>query len=72
MDEAARQEAAKETARELRKAGSNPYIIGDPVLGAVGYVVAAGELLRLTAEIVGNFDHLVIPGTRGAVGERAR
>ena len=65
LDEAARQEAAKETARELRKAGSNPYIIGDPVLGAVGYVVAAEELLRQASEIVGNFDHIVIPGSMG-------
>jgi 1-aminocyclopropane-1-carboxylate deaminase/D-cysteine desulfhydrase-like pyridoxal-dependent ACC family enzyme len=38
LNEAERQEAAEQTARELRKAGRRPYIIGDPVLGAVGYV----------------------------------
>jgi hypothetical protein len=65
LDEAARQEAAEATARELRKAGRKPYIIGNPVLGAVGYVVAAEELLRQASETVGNFDHIVIPGSMG-------
>ncbi len=65
LDEAARQEAAEETAREFHKAGRRPYIIGDPVLGAVGYVVAAEELLRQASETVGNFDHIVLPGSMG-------
>jgi len=65
LNVAERQEAAEQTARELRKAGRRPYIIGDPVLGAVGYVVAAEELLRQASETVGNFDHIVIPGSMG-------
>ncbi|MHA1153894.1 MAG: pyridoxal-phosphate dependent enzyme [Alphaproteobacteria bacterium] len=65
LDETARQEAAEEKARELRKAGRRPYIIGDPVLGALGYVVAAEELLRQASAAVGNFDHIVIPGSMG-------
>ena len=65
VDEAARQEAAEEKARELRKAGRRPYIIGDPVLGALGYVVAAGELLGQASTAVRNFEHIVIPGSMG-------
>ncbi len=65
IDEAERQEVAEEKARELRKAGSEAYIVGDPVLGAVGYVVAAEELLRQASETVGSFDHIVIPGSMG-------
>ncbi len=65
VDEAARQEAAEEKAGELRKAGRRPYIIGDPVLGALGYVVAADELLGQASATVGNFEHLVIPGAMG-------
>ncbi len=65
LDEAARQEAAEEKARELGKAGRRPYIIGDPVLGAAGYVVAAEELLHQASDAIGNFDHIVIPGSMG-------
>ncbi len=65
VDEAARQEAAEDKARELRKAGRRPYIIGDPALGALGYVVAAEELLRQASPAVGTFDHIVIPGSMG-------
>ena len=65
VDEAARQEAAEEKAQELREAGRRPYIIGDPLLGALGYVVAADELLGQAAASVGNFDHIVIPGSMG-------
>ncbi len=65
LDEAARQEATEEKARELSKAGRRPYIIGDPALGALGYVVAAEELLHQASKAVGNFDHIVIPGSMG-------
>jgi D-cysteine desulfhydrase len=65
LNEAERQEAAEQTARELRIAGRRPYIIGDPVLGAVGYVVAAEELLNQASEAVGDFDHIIIPGSMG-------
>ena len=65
LNETERQEAAEQTAHELSKAGHRPYIIGDPVLGAVGYVVAAEELLNQASEAVGDFDHIVIPGSMG-------
>ena len=45
LDEDARDIAMAEKARELRKAGANPYIVGDAMVGAVGYVVGAEELL---------------------------
>lgn len=65
MDESARQEAAEEKADELRKAGRRPYIVGDPLLGALGYIVAAEEFLHQASEAVGSFDHVVIPGSMG-------
>jgi D-cysteine desulfhydrase len=65
LDEAARQEAVEEKARKLSEAGRRPYVIGDPVLGALGYVIAAEELLHQAAPAVGNFDHIVIPGSMG-------
>jgi 1-aminocyclopropane-1-carboxylate deaminase/D-cysteine desulfhydrase-like pyridoxal-dependent ACC family enzyme len=65
LNETERQEATEQTARELRKAGRRPYIIGDPVLGAVGYVVAAAELLNQASGAIGNFDHIIIPGSMG-------
>jgi D-cysteine desulfhydrase len=65
VDETARRDAAQEKARELREAGRRPYIIGDPLLGALGYVVAAEELLRQASTAVGNFEHIVIPGSMG-------
>jgi D-cysteine desulfhydrase len=65
VDEAARREAAEEKAGELRQAGRRPYIIGDRVLGALGYVAAAEELLRQASVAVGDFDHIVIPGSMG-------
>ncbi|MFP6730544.1 MAG: pyridoxal-phosphate dependent enzyme [Alphaproteobacteria bacterium] len=65
LDEPARQIAVEEMAHELRKAGRRPYIIGDPVLGAAGYVVAAEELLRQASETVGSFEHIVMPGSMG-------
>ena len=34
-------------------------------VGALGYVVAAEELLHQAREVVGNFDHIVIPGSMG-------
>ena len=65
MDEASRQAAVEDHARELRKSGRNVYLVGDPVLGAVGYVVAADELLRQAAASIGRFAHIVIPGSMG-------
>jgi 1-aminocyclopropane-1-carboxylate deaminase/D-cysteine desulfhydrase-like pyridoxal-dependent ACC family enzyme len=65
VDEDIRHEVVKEKAEERRKAGAKPYIIGDEVLGAAGYVVAALELLDQAAQIDVAFDHFVIPGSMG-------
>ena len=65
MDEASRQTATEKKAHALREAGRRPYIVGDPVLGAAGYVVGAEELLRQASETVGAFEHIVIPGSMG-------
>ena len=65
ISEAVRATASEEMARELQARRRNPYIVGDPVLGAAGYVVAAGELMQQAAQCVGRFDHIVIPGSMG-------
>ena len=65
LDEDARDIAMAEKARELRKAGANPYIVGDAMVGAVGYVVGAEELLGQASETVGSFEHIVMPGSMG-------
>jgi 1-aminocyclopropane-1-carboxylate deaminase/D-cysteine desulfhydrase-like pyridoxal-dependent ACC family enzyme len=65
IDEESRRIAVEERARDLRQSGRKAYIIGDPVLGAVGYVVAAEELLRQAEMAVGDFAHIVIPGSMG-------
>ena len=44
VDEFERTRFAKEYAADLAKKGETPYIIGDPVVGALGYVNAAIEL----------------------------
>lgn len=65
MDETARQQAVEKTTNKLREAGRSPYVISDPVLGAIGYVVAAEELLAQAAETMGSFDHVIVPGSMG-------
>jgi 1-aminocyclopropane-1-carboxylate deaminase/D-cysteine desulfhydrase-like pyridoxal-dependent ACC family enzyme len=65
MDEEARRDAVEAHAVGLRRSGRKVYIVGDSVLGAVGYVVAAEELLRQAKSLGVSFAHLVIPGSMG-------
>src|SRR5690606_12244359 len=44
IDEEERAVRVQEAAAELRRQGRRPYVVGDPVVGALGYVVGAIEL----------------------------
>lgn len=60
---------AQETLRirdELRSAGRRPYIVGDPVVGALGYVVAARELHGQAFAAGVELRHVFLPGSMGA------
>ena len=45
VDEHARHAFVLERAQQLKAQGRRPYVLGDPVVGALGYVAAAQELL---------------------------
>jgi D-cysteine desulfhydrase family pyridoxal phosphate-dependent enzyme len=63
-DESAADASLEARARELADAGRRPYVIhlgvNHPPLGALGYVVAAGELLRQMAERELELDNVVV------------
>ena len=52
-------------ADNLRQQGRKPYIIGNPVIGALGYVVAAEELLTQSQESGAGLRHIFLPGSMG-------
>lgn len=63
VTEAERGRRAAQVVEELRAHGRRPYLIGNPVVAALGYVRAAQEL----AEQVGALDlrHVLLPGSMG-------
>ena len=65
VDEHARAQARDALAAELRAAGRTPYIVGDPVLGAMGYVLAALELHEQACAARAGLRHVVLPGSMG-------
>lgn len=65
VSEEARAAAARAKAAELRAAGRRPYIVGDPVLGAAGYVAGATELLADARAAGIDFRHILLPGSMG-------
>lgn len=65
VDETRRAQLAQQKAEELRSDGAKPYVIGNPVLGAMGYVRGAQELLQQASENNLAFDHLILPGSMG-------
>ncbi|MGO4735122.1 1-aminocyclopropane-1-carboxylate deaminase/D-cysteine desulfhydrase [Bosea sp. 2KB_26] len=56
---------ARQTIAELEAAGRRPYLIGDPVLGALGYVRAAQELSEQAQALSLDLRHIVLPGSMG-------
>lgn len=47
---------------QLRNEGHNPYVIGEPGLGALGYAQAAEELILQSQQMGISLDHIVIVG----------
>ena len=65
ISEDQRTAAAEKWADDLRRAGRRPYIVGEPVTAALGYVVAAKELLTQSEHLNANLRHVVLPGSMG-------
>lgn len=65
LDEEERARRVEEYAQEQRRRGRKPYIVGDPVLGALGYVNAALELHAQAEAQNLDIRHLVIAGSMG-------
>lgn len=65
VGEAERGMLARQAVTELAAAGRRPYLVGDPVVGALGYVRATQELHE-QAEAAGlDLRHIVLPGSMG-------
>lgn len=65
VDEQARKAFVEERAQELKEQGRNPYILGDPVVGALGYVAAAQELLFQAEQKHIDLRHVFISASAG-------
>ncbi len=63
MSEAERGECAVRAVEELRAQGRRPYLIGDPVIAALGYVLAAEELAGQARVL--DLRHVLLPGSMG-------
>ena len=50
---------------ELRREGRRPYIVGDPAVGALGYIRAAEELSRQCSRMDQPIRHVFLPGSMG-------
>jgi 1-aminocyclopropane-1-carboxylate deaminase/D-cysteine desulfhydrase-like pyridoxal-dependent ACC family enzyme len=65
VGEGERGAAMKAAATELSRQGRVPYIVGDAVLGALGYVVAAFELHEQSQREPAPLRHVVLAGSMG-------
>jgi 1-aminocyclopropane-1-carboxylate deaminase/D-cysteine desulfhydrase-like pyridoxal-dependent ACC family enzyme len=65
VGECARGQAAEARMEALRREGRKPYLIGDPVLGAAGYVHSGEELLAQARERGMALRHILLPGSMG-------
>ncbi|MEQ8395214.1 pyridoxal-phosphate dependent enzyme [Thalassobaculum sp.] len=65
VDEAQRGERAQQAVGELARAGRRPYLIGNPVVGALGYARAAEELARQARAHDLALRHVVLSGSMG-------
>lgn len=65
VSEEERGQLARQAVSELAAAGRKPYLIGDPVRGALGYVRAAEELAEQARAAGLGLRHLVLPGSMG-------
>jgi len=65
VSEEERGRQALQMAETLRKLGKKPYLIGDPFLGAMGYVESALELLQQAEAVNTAFRHVILAGSMG-------
>ena len=65
VDEDARGREVERVRHELTTSGRTPYVVGDPVTGALGYVAAALELHQQAFEAGIDLRHVVLPGSMG-------
>ncbi|MBZ6075689.1 1-aminocyclopropane-1-carboxylate deaminase/D-cysteine desulfhydrase [Microvirga puerhi] len=65
VDEEERGLLAKRHMIALEAAGRRPYLIGDPVVGALGYARAAQELFDQTRDQKIELRHVIMPGSMG-------
>lgn len=65
MDETERERRVHELGEALAAAGRVPYVVGEPVVGALGYVAAALELHQQAFEADVDLRHVVLPGSMG-------
>jgi 1-aminocyclopropane-1-carboxylate deaminase/D-cysteine desulfhydrase-like pyridoxal-dependent ACC family enzyme len=57
---------ARRTVEELSASGRRPYLVGDPVIGSLGYARAAQELHEQAVSRGISLRHIVLPGSMGA------
>jgi len=65
VDEEERAARVRETAARLRQEGRRPYIVGDEVTGAFGYIMGALELHQQADEQRVGLRHVLLPGSMG-------
>jgi 1-aminocyclopropane-1-carboxylate deaminase/D-cysteine desulfhydrase-like pyridoxal-dependent ACC family enzyme len=65
VNEADREKLARQKVAELAAAGRRPYLVGDPVIGALGYVRATQELNQQADTVGLDLRHIVLPGSMG-------
>lgn len=65
VSEQQRGAAAKEVAADLERQGRTPYVVGDEVIGALGYVAAAFELQAQSRQLKQPIKHVFLPGSMG-------
>jgi len=65
INERERTQRLREAASELARQGRRPYIVGEPALGALGYLRAAEELSGQCRELKTPIRHVFLPGSMG-------
>ncbi|MEZ0168471.1 1-aminocyclopropane-1-carboxylate deaminase/D-cysteine desulfhydrase [Microvirga sp. TS319] len=65
VDEGMRARLASQAVADLAAAGRRPYLVGDPIIGALGYVRAARELHEQAVAAGLDLRHVVLPGSMG-------
>lgn len=65
LDELQRAQKVQAAAAELLGQGRRPYIVGDPAVGALGYLRAAEELSSQCRQMAQPIRHVFLPGSMG-------